>query len=399
MELFEPARHVSSPADAWDPKRVRGWLCGWAAAALAGRDERGCWAPHPRDLVDVGAEPRPLRCLYFGAAGVWLALARLADAGLCHLPVDLAEVLERIGDDYVHSPDTEERAASWFLGEAGLLTLLWWARRDEATAERLAAVIRGNRDNPTREALWGAPGTMEAALFLYEATAEARWAEVYADSVAAIWASWTRDEATGVWLWEQDMYGERTRYFGAGHGWAGNLHALWRGHALLSPAQQDLLRARTLAGLEGLAMVAGERANWPALVGRSDKSLVQWCHGAPGFITSLRHAALPEALPLLIKGANLIAEAGPLIKGVALCHGTDGNGAALLEMYRRTGDGVWLAQARRFAMAAIGQSEASRAETGSWRQSLWTGDAGLACWLLDCLDGRSRGMPGLDSLW
>lgn len=384
--------------EVWDPARVRGWLCRWAEASLAARDERGCWPQHPRDLADSGSGRRPMRSLYFGAAGVWLALARLADAGLCRLPVDLAEVLATLASDYAHSPDTEERAPSWFLGEAGLLTALWSARPDEATAERLAAVIRGNRDNPTREALWGAPGTMEAALFLYEATAEARWADLYRDSAAALWASWRRDEATDVWLWEQDMYGQRTRYFGAGHGWAGNLHALWRGHALLTAEQQAQLRERTLAGLERLAMVSGERANWPVLVGRSDKLLVQWCHGAPGVITSLRHAALPEALPLLIKGANLIVEAGPLIKGVALCHGTDGNGAALLEVYRRTGDDVWLAQARSFAMAGVRQSEATRAEYGRWRQSLWTGDAGLACWLLDCLDGRSRGLPGLDSL-
>lgn len=113
----------------------------------------------------------------------------------------------------------------------------------------------------------------------------------------------------------------------------------------------------------------------------------------------MRHAALPEALPLLIRGARLIVAAGPLEKGVALCHGTDGNGAALLEMHRRTGDAFWLERAREFAMWALAQSEAEFNRAGQWRYSLWTGDAGLACYLIDCLDGRSRGMPGIDSVW
>ena len=88
-----------------------------------------------------------------------------------------------------------------------------------------------------------------------------------------------------------------------------------------------------------------------------------------------------------------------LSKGVGICHGTDGNGVALLEMHRRTGDPAWLAHARKFAMWAIDQSEAEREHHGAWRHSLWTGDAGLACFLLDCLAGHGRGMPGLDSMW
>lgn len=402
MNLFTPERHVSLPQCAWEPERVSAWLSRWAVAALQSWARDGRWPMHPRDAEDAedaDETPGPLHTLYCGSAGVWVALARLARADLCRLPMDLAEIFARIESDYVQAPDMGERVPSWFLGESGLLMARWLARPDDATAERLAAIIRANRDNATREALWGAPGTMVAALFLHETAPDPRWAALFRDSAEAIWASWLYDEAEGVWLWEQDMYGQQTRYLGAGHGWAGNLYPLWRGHALLSPEQQIQLRERTLRGLEKLAVTEGNLANWPTFPDRSERLLVQWCHGAPGLITSLRHAVLPEALPLLMQCANLIVKAGPLAKGVALCHGGAGNGAALLELHRRTGDADWLGQARQFAMWSIEQSEAAHAQYGQWHYSLWTGDAGLACYLLDCLLERSRGLPGLDSFW
>ncbi|WP_437653140.1 lanthionine synthetase C family protein [Sorangium sp. So ce1182] len=400
MILFSPTRHVALPPEAWDPGRVRTWLERWAAAALAARDRQG-WPMHPRDAEDADESDPPglLQCLYLGACGVWLALARVAAAGFCELPASLPDIFAQVLEDHSRSPGTGERVPSWFLGESALLTVCCLARPDAQKADRLAEMIRANRANPTREALWGAPGTMLGALFLHEATGDERWAELIRDSAAALWESWAHDEARDVWLWEQDMYGRRVHHVGAGHGWAGNLYPLWRARALLSQEQQAELRARTLQGLDRLAVIDGDLANWPAQTEPPPKPLVQWCHGAPGMITSLRHAALPEALPLLLQGARLIVAAGPVAKGAGLCHGTGGNGAALLEVYRRTQDALWVERARELAMWALAQSEAELDRTGQWRYSLWTGDAGLACFLLDCLDGRSRGMPGLDSLW
>ena len=94
--------------------------------------------------------------------------------------------------------------------------------------------------------------------------------------------------------------------------------------------------------------------------------LVQHCHGAPGMITCL--ADLPSGADqvfdrLLLKGGELIWRAGPLTKGSNLCHGTAGNGYALLKLYRRTGDAKWLERARAFAMHAIEQSERHARDT------------------------------------
>jgi hypothetical protein len=77
-------------------------------------------------------------------------------------------------------------------------------------------------------------------------------------------------------------------------------------------------------------------------------------------------------------GGELTWAAGPLRKGANLCHGTAGNGFALLKLFTRTGDELWHDRARRFAVHAAGQVTAARRSYGRGRYSLWTGDLGTA---------------------
>ena len=62
----------------------------------------------------------------------------------------------------------------------------------------------------------------------------------------------------------------------------------------------------------------------------------------------------------------------------AICHGTAGNGYALLTAFERTGDERWLERARRFAVHALAQVRRQRAARGRGRYSLFTGDLGVA---------------------
>ena len=68
---------------------------------------------------------------------------------------------------------------------------------------------------------------------------------------------------------------------------------------------------------------------------------------------------------LLLAGGELTWAAGPLRKGANLCHGTAGNGLALLKLFARTADERWLERARRFAMHAAAQVGAARREHGA----------------------------------
>jgi hypothetical protein len=72
-------------------------------------------------------------------------------------------------------------------------------------------------------------------------------------------------------------------------------------------------------------------------------------------------------------------------KGPGICHGTAGNGYALLAAFERTGDEQWLERARRFAVHALGQV-GGRAP----RYTLWTGDIGAAVFAADCVDANTR---------
>jgi hypothetical protein len=105
----------------------------------------------------------------------------------------------------------------------------------------------------------------------------------------------------------------------------------------------------------------------------------------------------PPFEALLLEGGNLTWNAGPLAKGSNLCHGTGGNGYALLKLYQRTQDPLWLERARAFAMEGIDQVRAARAAFGHGRYSLWTGDVGLAVYLWDCTTGTPR-FPTIDVL-
>jgi hypothetical protein len=127
---------------------------------------------------------------------------------------------------------------------------------------------------------------------------------------------------------------------------------------------------------------------------------MQWCHGAPGIITGLacypRHHS-PTMEALLLAAGEAVWQAGPLSKGYGLCHGTAGNGYALLKLHQRTGDGLWLERARAFAMHAIGQHDTMQQQYGCGRYTLWTGDPGLALYLWHCIVAGD-GVSALDAL-
>ena len=123
---------------------------------------------------------------------------------------------------------------------------------------------------------------------------------------------------------------------------------------------------------------------------------MQDCHGAPGIVCRLATAPrTPEWDTLLLQAGALAWHAVPLSKGAGLCHGTAGSGFAMLKLWRRSGEAVWLDRARALAMHGCGQVEGHRANYGQGRYSLWTGDLGLACLLWNCMTG-SDAVPTLD---
>jgi lantibiotic modifying enzyme len=385
--LYEPTQFEPLTDELWDPPRVEDAIATIVADADAAFDPAALWPAHDWDGWE---EPLPLKSLYVGTAGVIWALDALRRRGHAETSLDLAATalrtleLKRAAADF--TADEHYHPAALLTGETGPLLVAFRLAPDPALADDLHALVRANVANTTDDVMWGAPGTLLAALAMSEWTGEPRWQDAARETATALHARRGDDS-----LWRQD---DDYRGLGTLHGAAGNTLALLR----LEP--DDVLAAETAAVLERHAFREDGLANWPGSPRpqlarpRDGRICLQWCPGAPGVLAGAWEYLDEE---LLLAGAELIRQAGAHRdeKGHGLCHGTSGNGFALLKAFARTGDECWLERARRFAVHALGQAERLRAANGRRRYSLWTGDVGTALFAAACLDLDAR-YPILD---
>jgi lantibiotic modifying enzyme len=348
------------------------------ADADAAFEPEALWPAHE---WDGWQEPLPMKNLYVGAAGVIWALDTLRRRGHAETSLDLASAalrtleLERAEPD--STADEHYHPAALLRGEIGPVLVAYRLAPDPELANELHELMRANVGNPTDDVMWGAPGTLLAALALRDWTAEPRWEEAARETAAAL-----RNRRGEDGLWRQD---DDYRGLGTVHGAAGNTLALLR-----LEADEDLA-AETAAVLTRTAFREEGLANWPGTPRaqlarpRDGRICLQWCTGAPGIVAGAWEYLDDE---LLLAGAELIWRAGAHVdeKGHGICHGTSGNGFALLKAFARTDDQRWLDRARRFAVHALGQAERLGELNGRRRYSLFTGDVGTALFAAACLD-------------
>lgn len=399
--LFDPARHESLKAIPWDEDRVRACIGQIVEDAESRFTPQHWWPPHPRDVNPGEDANQPATPLYYGACGVVWALHYLQDVGAVRLKRNyresalLADLLARnntwLGDD------AAEQAGSFMMGELPIGLLEHSARPQPTTADRLAELISRNLAHPARELMWGSPGTLLAALFLHQRTGETRWAELFRTTATMLWSQLLWSEEFGCHYWTQDLYGDRSTYIDAIHGFVATAAPLIHGRNLLAEADWAAWQACIENTVLRTATWDGTQANWRARLAPPPTKplLMQYCHGAPGFVICLADMPGYALNKVLIAAGDAIWAAGPLMKGSNLCHGTGGNGYAFLKLFQRTGDSLWLQRAQSFAMHGIAQTEADAMQYGQMRYSLWTGDPGFAIYLWDCLRGRAD-FPTLD---
>jgi hypothetical protein len=376
--LYGPELHEPLTDAVWDTTRAREAIRAIVADVDEVYDPDAFW---PAQEWDAYKTPIPLTDVFVGAGGLAWGLERLRRSGHAETTLDLGAVAHRALARYREAPlvlEGEElpspARSSLFNGEAGLVLVAWLFEPTDELASELFELVRRNIGNEANELMWGVPGTLLAARVLHARTREERWRAAVEESVQAL-----HDERDDEGVWTQKLYGHSFRSLGPIHGFVGNIAALGdtRGAA-------DVL-TRTV-------IVEENRANWPPSIGTEDKLRLQWCHGAPGIIATASDYLDEE---LLLAGAELIWDAGPPLaeeKGAGLCHGTAGNGYALLKTFERTGDERWLERARAFAMHALAQVEQLPA-----RYSLFTGGVGAALFAADCIDARAR-FPIVDGL-
>jgi hypothetical protein len=384
VTLYDPAQFEPLTDVPWDEARVRSGIRAIVADADAAFDPDDLWPAHEWDGWQAAL---PLKNLYVGAAGVVWALDSLRRRGHAETTLDLEAAALRALELWRAEPDfmagetlPAPPEAALLTGETGPLLVAWLLHPDPALADDLLARVRANTANEAEDLMWGTPGTLLAAAALRDRTGEERWSEAARESADAL-ASRRDDEG----LWTQRLWGSEFRSLGAPHGLVGNVRALLR----VDDPRNDALRRETAALLAQRVVLEDGLANW------TDEPKLQWCQGAPGIVVSAWDYLAEE---LLLAGAELAWKAGAHgdEKGAGICHGTAGNGYALLKAFARTGDERWLERARRFAVHALAQAERLRAERGRGRYSLWTGDLGTALFAASCLEADAR-YPVLDA--
>ncbi|HKD93665.1 MAG TPA: lanthionine synthetase LanC family protein [Gaiellaceae bacterium] len=362
--LYDPAAFEPLTNEPWDEARARDGIAAIVADADAAFDPDALWPAHEWDGWNAAL---PMKNLYVGAAGVVWALDELRRRGLAETALDLPaiaiEAVERwrAEPDYVAGEALPEPPESGLLtGEVGILFVA--CKLGLPFEDDLRDRIRANLANEAEDLMWGTPGTLVAATAM-------GWDDLARESADAL-AS--RRDADG--LWTQQLWGTSFRGIGTVHGLAGNVLSLLQ----VDDARNEALRTESAEALSRAAKRVDGLANW------GSEGKLQWCASGPG-IVSLARDYLDEEL--LLAGAELVWQAGAPgdEKGHGICHGTSGNGFALLAAFERTQDELWLDRARRFALHALAQ-----AQRRPGRYSLFTGGAGTALFAAACLDGDAR---------
>lgn len=207
--LWVRQHHEPLEAARWDEERV----CRAISDIVRDTEERfdpvRLWPVHPLD--DVGPSPAGI---YLGAAGVMWALHHLARRAAVAPRLDFSKHIAAVHAAYLAAPDTGAVVPSLFLGEAGILLVAQRLAPSAPAADRLHQLVLANVSNPANELLWGASGTLLAALFMLEWTGEARWRSAVTSSTERLLSEW-HSSRNGAFLWTQHLYGEVVEYLGA----------------------------------------------------------------------------------------------------------------------------------------------------------------------------------------
>ena len=394
--MYHKVHHYPSGERRWDAEKAVGVIEEICRDSVASFDAESGWPAHPIDDI-------PYSNLYLGSLGVLWTIDYLRSNGCLDTgfnpALHLEMVMGKLQPEYDKFPYPDN--ASFFFGRLPALLMQFKDSQQPEKADEIEFEINKNLGQPIRELLWGMPGSMLAARFMYDWTGDKRWKSIFLSQAEKLLSEMHSVDNVGH-VWTQDLYGERHIFLGTFHGFCGNLIPIIAGKNLLPTSEFETYCFRAIETIKNTATTNGKYANWIQIIDEPESVrnayVLQYCHGAPGVISSLADIPTnldPELDALLEQAGELVWAAGPLKKGSSLCHGTAGNGYAFLKLYERTGNEIWLDRARAFAMDAIAQYEMATQLYRQGRYSLWIGDLGVAVYLWDCVRAKAR-IPTID---
>jgi eukaryotic-like serine/threonine-protein kinase len=183
---------------------------------------------------------------------------------------------------------------------------------------------------------------------------------------------------------------------GIAHGWGGVLFALLRWREVCRRSGADEVIEKYLHALATEAESAGDGLRWRWMTGRPGvkEFMPGWCNGTAGLAhlwTLAERLFGDEDYGALARSAALNAYEEPSSLG-DLCCGAAGRSYAMLNLYRQTGDGLWLRRAHDLANKAVPLIE----QWSLQRDSLYKGEIGVALLVADLERPELSCMPLFD---
>ncbi|KAK9904304.1 hypothetical protein WJX75_008885 [Coccomyxa subellipsoidea] len=200
-----------------------------------------------------------------------------------------------------------------------------------------------------------------------------------------------------MWQWHSECY------LGGAHGVSGILHTLLLACNIYNPAELypdlDLLNLIEKTTEALAANLQGNSGNLSTAWGLDNDRLVQWCHGAPGFLPLAVKMYVRHPVELLAtasqRAADVIWARGLLVKGLGLCHGISGNAYTLLSAYRCTGDERQFKRAVQYGLFMADHWQ-ELLNVPDRPLSLYEGLGGAICFWADVMDPPRSSFPGYE---
>nr|XP_014287074.1 lanC-like protein 2 [Halyomorpha halys] len=260
-------------------------------------------------------------------------------------------------------------------------------------SRRLCALADKDVDSPC-ELLNGRAGYLYALLFVQKYFNNVISEELLRKQISIILregvrrAEITPCEAPLVYEWYD------TNYLGAAHGLAGILYILLCCSRLLTSKEKNDLIQPTIEWLLTQRFPSG---NFKPSTDKDEDNLVQWCHGAPGFVHLFTLASevfkSRKYLDVALQCGEIVWERGLLSKGYSLCHGVSGNAYTFLELFKYTKNAKHLHRAACFAEWCTHHPRDQHMKPDR-PLSLFEGLAGLIYFLNDIRKPNAASFPG-----
>jgi serine/threonine-protein kinase len=403
LDDFAAALASVTVDDAAVPSLYTRTLAEFADRCIVAADVGGAWEQLP-------SLPAPSASINYGAAGLAVGLLRISQSrddprllALARHWLQRAAEVGRQADGFYNpaidiTPETVG-AASPYYSPAGIHAARALVARSigdresqaEATADFISASASGHNG---LDLTLGKTSSLLGAAILLDALPDVPdinrgpLVEEGNRLMLDIWSELDRLPEIGTGIIE---------YPGMAHGWAGLIYgALVWSETAGTPVPFGL--ERRLDELADLARPTGRGLTWPwALVGQGrDSTRPGWWNGSCGYVflwtLAARLAGQQEYTDLAIGAAWDAWDAPDL--SLSLCSGLAGRAYALLNVYRATGEAVWLERARTLALRGVvrGISPADNAH------SLWNGDLGLAVLTADLEQPERARMPFFETV-